>query len=151
MRLEPQVCFLFTFIYILLIGYIQVNFFLGYICVFLVHCSKNNCNIFLCTSTGNIPVPIPETKPGETCTHWPWVWVWMDTGMDEYKNTHRLPMSNTSPNRSKPVFFFPHKSCNRNQLLFEIVTNHNRKSGFFWFSLVQVWSFSGPMDWTFKH
>ena len=43
-----------------------------------------------------IPISVPKAKPIETHTHWPQVQVWTDMGTDRSKNTHRLPMSNTT-------------------------------------------------------
>ena len=49
-----------------------------------------------------LPVPIPYTKPVEIHTRGARVRVWTDTGMDDLKYTHGLPVSNTTHTEYKP-------------------------------------------------
>ena len=45
---------------------------------------------------GIIPIPIPKQKPVRTRTHALWVRVQTDTGTDDFKSIHGLPVSITS-------------------------------------------------------
>ena len=59
--------------------------------------------IFYCKDVCKYPYPypyqpVPKAKPVDIRTHGPWVRVWTGTGTDGSKNTHGLPMSNTTGN-----------------------------------------------------
>ena len=54
---------------------------------------------------GMLPISVPKVKPVYICIHASWVRVQTDMGKDRPKNTHGLPMSNTTDGTTTTTLF----------------------------------------------